>query len=254
MFITMKKSLTMAVFVVICLVVGCQTAETEDYHANSVIVGGHKDGEAAGSVAASLIQDYTLPPQSVQDLVNRSEAIVIGRVTAISEPVNELPYFTTEEDYADWPERMVPWTEVVYFDVAIEEVLLDDGNISDHPRIQLESNAPSPEINVRYLFTLGRNPDSLSYGISADWMILSLDRNDIRDLGGTAPGYAGVTDETSLVDGVRNAAAHHDFLPIGEWPLLSETGAGNSQGKPHAPGGPDDGDTGPTGNAGAGDS
>ena len=185
--------------------------------------------------ADAAVQDYTLPPQDVQDLVNRSEAIVIGRVTAVSEPVKELPYFTTEEDYADLPEWAVPWEEVVYFDIAIEEVLLDDGNISDNPHLQMGSGSALPALDGRYLFTLHRNPDLLSYGVSAAWMVLSLDGDEIRDLAGTAPGYTGVTDEPSLVDGVRDAAANHDFLPIGEWPLLSpasidEDGDGESSG------------------------
>ena len=238
MFIMKRINLAMAVLLVVCLVVACQSAESDD---DSHLA-------ATENPPQSLVQDYTLPPQGVQDLVNRSEAIVIGRVTAISEPLKELPYFTTEEDYADLPEWAVPWEEVVYFDIAIEDVLLDDGNISDNPRLQMGSGSASPVLDGRYLFTLHRNPDLLSYGVSASWMALSLDGDEIQDLAGTAPGYVGVTDELSLVDGVRDAATKHEFLPIGEWPLLSPANVDDedAEGDPSGPGESED----PPGNTG----
>ena len=235
MFITMNKSLAIAVFLVICLVVGCRTLEPEGYETTSAVAGAHKDSEVTGSVAASLIQNYTLPPQSVQDFVNRSRAIVIGTVTAISKPVVERPYDFNPADFAGVPESEWPSIEVAYWTIEIEQVLLYDGNIEDNPILRMEPNPPYrtdkplPQLNGRYLFTLGRNPDSLSYGISADWMILSLDGGGIHDLAGTAPGYVGVTGELSLVEGIRNAVPSYDFLPVGEWPLLSEAGpAGNA--------------------------
>ena len=161
MFNAKKMTIALTVLLAICLVVACQSAAPED--------GSHR--HTVDEPSMSLVQDYTLPPQNVQDLVNRGEAIVIGRVTAISEPVKELPYFTTEEDYADLPE----WEMVVYLDIAIEEVLLDDGNVSDNPRLQMGSDSASPVLDGRYLFSLHRNPDMLSYGVSASWMALSLD-------------------------------------------------------------------------------
>lgn len=233
MFVTKKTILAIAVLLAICLVVACGSPQAEDSH-------GH---DADGNPPGSLVQDYTMPPSDVQDLVNRSEAIVVGRVTAISEPTKELPYFTTEDDYADWPEWAVPWEEVVYFDIAIEEVLLDDSNISDNPRLQMGSGSAMPVLNARYLFTLHRNPDMASYGVSASWMALSLDGSEIQDLAGTEPGYTGVTDEMSLVDSIKDAAANHDFLPVGEWPLLSpatvnDGDGGGGSGGPDDPGGP----------------
>ena len=236
---TKKTIMAPAVLLAICLVVACQSTQPNDSHLAVI-----------ENPPESLVQDYTLPPQDVQDLVNRSEAIVIGRVTSVSEPVKELPYFTMEEDYADLPEWAVPWEEVVYFDIAIEEVLLDDGNISDNPRLQMGSGSASPVQGGRYLFTLHRNPDLLSYGVSAAWMALSLDGHEIQDLAGTVPGYIGVTGELSLVDSVRDAAANHDFLPVSEWPLRSPASIdedGNGE-----PGGPDESGR-PTGNTGDGE-
>ena len=68
----------------------------ENAHSNSIPI----ISAPGTSASASLIQDYTLPPQSVQDLVNRSRAIVIGTVTAISQPVVERPYDFNPADFA----------------------------------------------------------------------------------------------------------------------------------------------------------
>ena len=94
------------------------------------------------TTSASLIQDWTLPPQSVQDFVNRSQAIVIGTVTAISEPVVERPYNSNPADFAELPESQWPSTEVAYWTIEIEQMLLDDGNIEAKPKVRMEPNPP----------------------------------------------------------------------------------------------------------------
>ena len=254
--------------VIVAVIAGCQSQEPEPTSthmqtqkpAGILVENAHSGSVPIISAPASLIQDYKRPPQGVQDFVNRSRAIVIGTVTAISEPVVERPYDFNSADFAGLPESQWPSIEVAYWTIDIEQVLLDDGNIEANPMLRMEPNPPHrpdkplPQLNGRYLFTLGRNPDSLSYGISADWMILSLDGGDIRDLAGTAPGYVGVTGELSLVEGIRKAVPNHDFLPAGEWPSRFETGAGDAEGEPSAPGGPDDGESGPVGNTGEGES
>lgn len=219
--------------VVVAVMAGCQSQEPEptltqerakirpeDAHSHSIPI----ISAPSTSASASLIQNYTLPPQSVQDFVNRSRAIVIGTVTAISEPVVKRPYDFNPADFAGLPESQWPSIEVAYWTIDIEQVLLDDDNIEINPLLRMEPNPPHrtdkplPQLNGRYLFSLGRNPDSLSYGISADWMILSFDGDNIRDLVGTEPGYAGVTNELSLVKSIQNAVPNHNFLPVGEWP------------------------------------
>lgn len=168
------------------------------------------------------------PARDVQDLVNRSHAVVIGTISAVSEPRIEIPYDITEEEFAerfaDLEEELRPTIEVVYFDIAIEEVLLDDGNVRAHPRLSMEPYPPLPRVGGRYLFALGRNPDSLSYGISGfSWMVLTMDDDGVRNLDGSAPGYVGVTDEASLVAAVRGAVDNYDFLPPGQWPTWSDS-------------------------------
>lgn len=83
-------------------------------------------------------------------------------------------------------------------------------------------------------------------------MTLSLDGGEIRDLAGTAPGYIGVTGELSLVDAVRDAAANHDILPIGEWPPISPA-TFDDEDADGEPGGPGE-SGGPPGNPGDGES
>lgn len=190
-------------------------------------------------------------PQNVQDLVNRSHAVVIGTISTISGPKKELPYGTTEEDFQDEKyQGYNPYDSVVYYDIAIEEILLDDGNVRAHPRLRLDGphNPAYPQIGERFLFVLGRNPDSLSYGIAADWDVLTLD-GDIRNFDGTSPGYVGVTDEASLVKAIKDVVPNHDFLPPNQWPSRFRANEGDDAETAPAPGGPGGDDAAPTGNA-----
>ncbi len=182
-------------------------------------------------MAASRIEDYKMPPADIQELVNRSHAVVVGTISAVSEPVSELPYGTTKEDFPDWPgeDWSNPYYEVIYFDITIEEVLLDDGNIRDNARLRLGNNEWEvlPQVGKRYLFALGVAPDNKSYGIAANWNLLSIE-GGIRKLDGTPAGFVGVTDETKLLEGARTAALNYDFIPYSEWPDRFYTGAGDA--------------------------
>ena len=200
-----------------------QTTGTQwrDAHANSIPV---------IRAPASLIQDYKSQPQNVQDFVNRSKAIVIGAVTAISEPVVERPYNFDPAVFAGIPESDWPSIEVAYWTISIEEVLLNDGNIEANPKLRMEpdpphrTDKPHPELNGRYLFTLGRNPDSLSYGITADWMILDLSETAIKDIDGKAPAFIDGAQEAALVEKIKAAAENHKYLPPSEWPSRFDSG------------------------------
>ena len=111
-----------------------------------------------------------LPPADIQELINRNHAVVVGTISAISEPVRELPYFTTEKDFADRPVERWPYIEVVYYDITIEEVLLDDGNIRDNARLRLmDSFRPVvPQLGERYHQTLKRDVNQLPYELRSD--------------------------------------------------------------------------------------
>ena len=244
--------LVIAALLALGVLAGCQVAgpteqsgsdhpPAENQESNGTLVIGE------GVSIASIFRE----PQTVQDFVNRSHAVVIGAIAAISDPVQELPYGTTAADY---PPMALPlmYLEATYYNIAIEEVLLDDGNIRAHPSLRLDGadNSILPRVGERFLFSLGRNPDSLSYGIAAAWMVLPLDGGDIRNFDGVSPGYAGVTDEASLVQAVKAAAAHYDFLPPNQWPYRFAANEGDSPATPAPPGGPGNGPAAPVGNTG----
>ena len=148
--------------------------------------------------------------------------------------MNELPYDATAEDYAEEPKDEWPYYEVRYFDIAIEEVLLDDGNIRENARLRLGNNEWEvlPQQGERYLFGLLVAPDNKSYGISANWMLLSLD-GEIRKLDGSPAGFVGDgADEAKLLKGIKAAAKDYDFMPYSDWPLRSfNTGGEDSVGE-----------------------
>ncbi len=56
------------------------------------------DPQQLGGLHPALLPNQ-LPQHGAQGLVNRSHAIVIGTVSAISDTVGELPYFATEDDF-----------------------------------------------------------------------------------------------------------------------------------------------------------
>ena len=201
--------------------------------------------------APSLIEHFKKEPADIQELVNRSHSVVVGLISSVGELISEPPY--NAEDFEHLPEDQRPTREMRYYGISIEEVLLDDGYVEDNAKLRLAPVWPTqPKLNERYVFVLGRNPDNRSYGISATWNMLTLGGDTIRDLTGTEPGYVGVVDETSLLEGVRAAALNYEFMPHSEWPERFATEGGDT-GEPSTPGGPDDGETGPVGNTGAGE-
>lgn len=146
--------------------------------------------------------------------------MVVGSISSVGDLMIELPY--NAEDFADWPEGQRPTSEVRYYDFSIEEVLLDDGNVRDNARLRLRSIWPAkPQLNGRYVFALSRNPDNLSYGISATWNMLILGEDTIRDLKGDDPGYEGAATEADLLSALRTASDSYVFKPMLEWPNRS---------------------------------
>lgn len=260
--------LALTLLAVFGLLAGCQGSDLTEEAAHSrtpAVQVANQDREVASNptpfhqdadettlhIHESLIEDRTLPPQSVQDLVNRSHAVVIGSISAISEVRGELPYGTTEEDFqVEMYQGFQPHMDVAYYDIAIEEVLLDDGNIRAHPRLRLEPDPVLPRRGQRYLFTLGRNPDSKSYGIAAHWMILTLGDGGFRNLDGSRPGYLSVANEASLIQAIKEAVPNHDFLPVNQWPDRFAANEGDIPATPAPPGGPGGGEAAPVGNTG----
>ena len=197
---------------------------------------------------------YYISPQSVQDLVNRNDAVFTGTITAVGEPVDEKPYdWTAEEDARD-QSRGIPLLRfrMTYYDIELGEVFLDDGNLLTNPRLRLSGDHSPirPQVGERFLFALGANPDGKSYGATANWNLIHLDGGAIRNFDGRGPSYEGVTDETSLKSAVKKAVPARVYLPVNQWPIQEKWRANEDAPAetPQTPGAPDDGDGGPTGN------
>ena len=206
------------VMLTLIIMVGCQTSNQAGESGPSPVVS-TETARTLTSSEGSSVASIRRPPQSLQDLVNRSQVIVIGSISQISGTGHELGYDKTEKNYPakDLPYLRIP---VTYYDIAIEKVLLDDGNVLSHPSLRMsgEHNPMRPQVGERFLFTLGRNPDSLSYGIAANWNVLPLDGGSIRNYDGASPGYEGVTDENSLIKEIGAAVLKYEYLPPSQWP------------------------------------
>ena len=102
----------------------------------------HKGSVPIISVETSLIQNQTLPPRTVQDLVNRSQAIVVGTVTEISKPVVELALrLRPRPVFAGIPESEWPSIEVAYWTIdAGTWCCCTIGNVEANPKLRMEPN------------------------------------------------------------------------------------------------------------------
>jgi hypothetical protein len=158
-----------------------------------------------------------LSPESVQDLVNRVDAVVVGKITFFSDSIQEPPYGLDLETTGDRP---VPNILVTYYEIELEEILLDDGNVSSNALLRLAGrHSPSyPQVGEDYLFALGVNPDSKSYGVSGAWGLIIFDDGPVRNFDGTPLEYDGVTDRATLTSLVKSSLEDRAKLPPLEWP------------------------------------
>lgn len=170
----------------------------------------------AGTFGTSVSSIY-LPPDSVQDLVNRVDAIVVGKISKVSDTVQEGPYNLDPEPVGDRP---APSIQVTYYEIALEDVLLDDNNVSSNSLLRLSGmhRASKPQVGERYMFALGVNPDNKSYGVSGAWGLVIFDDGPVRNFDGTPLEYDGVTDQATLKSLVKSSLADRVKLPPSEWP------------------------------------
>ncbi len=152
-------------------------------------------------------------------MVTRSDAIVIGTVTAFL-------YDRMEGEYSDdgllqpppsdpprGPTDTIPTRSGVpssYFEFEIEQILLGDGRLVEGETFKLRlfglaaepggSPWPMPEPGLRLLLVLGRNPDGASYS-NGPWGQIELDGATLvyRDWNRTPVAFAdGLTPEDFL--------------------------------------------------------
>ena len=189
-------------------------------------------------------------PEDIQGYVSRVDVIAIATVSEISAPVEEGPYRLPGTPHppeeAGFPDLTIT---VTYYTLNLEQILLDDGNISDNPNLRQSGihSKESPQVGQRYLFGMRINPDEKSYGAPKEWNIIPLDGGSLRNIDGTPTEYVGVTDEASLKEAIESAIPGRARLQPDQWPRVSVNEDAPAE-TPQAPGGPDDGDGGPTGN------
>ena len=161
------------------------------------------------------------PPADIQEFVDRADAIVIGRVAGMEGPVEQLGY-GQDLNLLKWElENSLPiiGIEVNYYAIELEEILLDDGNISGNALLSADAIYDPIELRTgdRLLFALWPNPDFKSYSASFPWALIPLDGGPPRDYDGRDLRYAGVTDEASLVDAIKSALPHRASIPTSLW-------------------------------------
>ena len=242
------------------LMAGCQAAPSQQASEAALIARQVRISPSDRTIYSGTgapFADYFLHPQSMQDLVNRYDVAFIGTIKAVGDPVKEKPYDWDSELDAHLESRGLPpfRVRVTYYDLSLDEVFLDDGNLRQNVLLRLfgDHNSIKPQIGEKFFFVLGANPDGRSYGLNADWNLIHLDGGAIRNFDDEDPGYDGVSDENSLKSAARLAAENWAHLPVEEWPLRSATDDSQDVGEPPTPG-DTEGDEGPVGSTGAGDS
>lgn len=249
--------ITAAVAFVVLLLAGCQTTPAEQSSetvAQTTQVQPPAFGRTLSSDTGAPLSDYFVAPQSVQDLVNRYDVAFTGTINAVGDPVSERPHNADPELDAHLESRGLPPRRyrVTYYDITLEDVYLDDGNLEQYPRLRLfgDHNPMRPQVGERFLFVLVASPSGDSYGVNADWNLIHLDGGAIRNFDNEDPGYEGVTDEASLKTATQSAVASRVNLPRDQWPVQEKWLANENapDETPQAPGGDDSSETGSTGN------
>ena len=187
------------------------------------IVSGDSHTRTRDGVTVHTTVDYISvpPPSDIQEFVNRADVIVIGRVAGVEGPVEELGY-GFDLNLLKWQlENSLPifGITVNYYSIELEEILLDDGNISSNALLSADAIFDPLELQVgdRLLFALWPNPDFKSHGASFPWALIPLDGGTPLDYDGRNLRYAGVTDEASLVDAIKSALPSRASIPTSLW-------------------------------------
>ncbi|GEM_PF-2754693 len=143
-------------------------------------------------------------PKTIQELVDRSDVIVIGRVAGLAKTADEGPY--NEPAPMAKSEFPAPLLPVTYYDLQIESVLLDDGNILSAPSLRLAGTpetASPPGFGRKTIFFLRRNSDRLSYGVNGDWAMIDWGRQPVTEFDGGRVAFASGLSTNVFVAEVR---------------------------------------------------
>ena len=164
-------------------------------------------------------------PETVQELVNRSDLVLIGTVRSVSDTQSVVVGSSSDASALVTRGYPEPRVEETHYEISVGEVLLDDGavsRLSGNASIALAGRhtAASPQVGERLLFALLSRPGDDLYSLVSNWSLIRLDGGAIKNFDGADPGYDGVTDESSLKNAVTTAAASHEKADPSEWPTL----------------------------------
>ena len=152
------------------------------------------DAQPLATVNTNESSALWLPsPATLQDLVNVSDAIIVGEIVGLMKQTIEGPFDDSgDTDNRDDvpPPRQYPYS---YFGIRISDTLLNDGFVVDNPVLRLKGHARDgidsnrriqlPQAGESFVLFLSRNPDNESYGVYGPWAILNTDGSTVTAYG-----------------------------------------------------------------------
>ena len=169
---------------------------------------GESTYQDVGESAAGLI----LAPADVQELVNRADAVLVGKIASGPVIADEGPF---DEAGNIGGENQVPFAR---YRLQIDQLFVDDGAVASRPEVRFFAYPVPPEINLdgTFLFALTANPDG-SYGTSAGWGMIELS-SGVPTIKNRSPEFLEGQSSESLLKDVSVAASQYERVPVSEWP------------------------------------
>lgn len=162
--------------------------------------------------STAVVPSRITPPADIQDFVDRANVIVIGTVGSVEGPVEELGYSADNADlefikYDLENSFRLPSVTMTYYAIELEEIVLDNGNISGNAFLRIHGTPDSFDLQTgdRLLFALSPNPDFRSYSPQSSWGMIFLDGRELRYFNERLLPFEGVSDEASLVVAIEAA-------------------------------------------------
>lgn len=185
----------------------------------------------AGSASVDVPQDqnvgmwWSREPASIQELVNRADAIVVGTIGPVRRTEMVGPSGDLSKYPAGVPLPLKPFTD---YQINIQEVILDDGFIRAEPTLVIPGvperyghigflMALSPTDS--YLFVLIHEPRSQKHAMVSRHGVINLSGPSIalagRDL--TRPDFANGMAPSDFLEAVKAALPTRKHSPPSEW-------------------------------------
>ena len=220
--------LSLAVGIVaLCAALGAGAACSQVHSEDTAIGRGDLPFHSMESAGRGLSESASIfkAPADVQELVNRSDVVVVATIASISDTASVGPVGSTDTDALVTQGLPEPRILETYYELSVEQVLLDDGVMSTldgNPKLALSGmhDERSPQTGDRMLFALLAGPDRQIYSLAANWSLIPLNEGSVRNFDGKDPAYPDVTDEATLKSAVAEAAQSHRKSPPSDWPTL----------------------------------